>query len=36
VPHGCEQCRWMPGTIHMLEATVSGLQYELHVRASVD
>src|SRR5438067_2447227 len=22
----------MPGTIHMLEATVSGLQYELHVR----
>ncbi len=22
----------MPGTIHMLEATVAGLQYELHVR----
>ncbi len=30
--HGCEQCRWMPGTIHMLQAMVNGLQYELHVR----
>lgn len=29
---GCEQCRWMPGTIEVLEATVEGLQYELSVR----
>jgi transposase len=29
---GCEQCRWMPGTIEILEATVDGLRYELHMR----
>jgi hypothetical protein len=29
---GCEQCRWMPGTIEILEATVDGLHYELHMR----
>ena len=32
VSHGCEQCRWKDGTIHVLEATVSGLGYELRVR----
>src|SRR5438874_10155268 len=29
---GCERCRWMPGTIEILELTVEGLRYEFHVR----
>jgi hypothetical protein len=29
---GCEQCRRMPGTLHVREATVDVLQYEPHVR----
>jgi hypothetical protein len=32
VSHGCEQCRWKDGTIEVLEATVEGLQYEVHFR----
>jgi transposase len=32
VSQGCEQCRWNAVKIDTLEATVEGLQYELHVR----